>query len=186
MLGTARLLTFSFRALVLLLLVPMVWLLVAERYNEALVALAQRLLPDSLSLKAIGSHILIEHTSKGLPVSIEGLTLHYGLVLLAVLVLAAVGIRLVARVGWLLGMGVGVFLLHVIGLMLLARGVAWAADSSSADSSGTMVYSLFAIFWGLLPAIIGGAWCFMYWLPRVSEQPKRATAIQNSPDSSPG
>ena len=174
MLGTSRLLTFSIRALILLLLIPILWISVAERYNEALVALAAKLLPEGLSLGTVGSHILIEDARLAKPVSIEGLTLHYGLVLLAVLILAAVGIGASARVGWLLGMGAGVFLLHIIGVALLARGVAWASVSSSAESSGTLVFSLFAIFWGLLPAIIGGAWCFLYWLPRASGRPQEA------------
>ena len=168
MLGTASLLTFSFRALVLLILVPMLWTTVAGRYNDALVALAQVSLPEELSLSAIGTHILIEHPRLGSPVSIDGFTLHYGLVLMVVLVLAAVGIGALARVGWLLGMGAGVFALHVVGVGLLARGVAWASASASVESSGTLVFSLFAVFWGLLPAVIGGAWSFMYWLPRAS------------------
>ena len=111
MLGTARLLTFSFRALVLLILLPLLWITVADRYNQALVAAAQLLLPTGLSLNAIGGHILIEHSPQVAPVSIQGFTLHYGLILLAVLVLAAVGIGATARIGWLLGMGAGAFLL---------------------------------------------------------------------------
>ena len=167
-LGTARLLSFCFRALVLLLLIPLLWLTVAARYNRALVAVAAVLLPEELSLTAVDTRILIEHSGLGAPVSIEGFTLHYGLILLAVLILAAVGISAKARVGWLLGMGVGGFLLHVIGMTLLARGVAWASGNTSSGDPGTLVFSLFAIFWGLLPAIVGGAWGFLYWLPRAS------------------
>lgn len=178
MLGTSRLLTFAFRALVLLLLIPILWISVAERYNEALVALAAVLLPDGLSLDALGSHILIEDVRLAKPVSIEGFTLHYGLVLLAVLVLAAVGVSPKARVGWLVGMGAGVFVLHIVGVALLARGVAWASVSDSAESSGDLVFSLFAIFWGLLPALIGGAWAFLYWLPRASAQAQSAPSAQ--------
>ena len=169
MLGTARLLTFSFRALVLLLLVPIVWLTVAERYNDMLVALSRGLLPGNLSLDSAGGHILIQYSSAAPPISIDGFTLHYGLVLLTVLVLAAVGLGVIERLGWLLAMGVGVFVLHVVGVGLLARGVAWAAGSNSPESSSTVVFSIFAVLWGLLPAIIGGAWAFAYWLPRASE-----------------
>ena len=172
MLGTSRLLTFAFRALVLLLLIPILWISVAERYNEALVALAAVLLPDGLSLDALGSHILIEDVRLAKPVSIEGFTLHYGLVL------AAVGVSPKARVGWLVGMGAGVFVLHIVGVALLARGVAWASVSDSAESSGDLVFSLFAIFWGLLPALIGGAWAFLYWLPRASAQAQSAPSAQ--------
>jgi hypothetical protein len=171
LLGTARLLTFSVRALILLLLISMLWISLAERYNQALVAVAQALLPDGLSLKALGSHILIDYSEQAAPVSVDGLTLHYGLILLAVLVLAAVGIGVLPRVGWLLAMGAGAFLLHVIGVAMLARGVAWAAGDASAGRSGALVFSLFAVLWGLLPAVFGGAWCFMYWLPRAAARP---------------
>ena len=176
MLGTPRLLTFAFRALVLVLLISMLWIGVAARYNEALVSLAGVLLPDGLSVKALGSHIVIEETGAR-PVSIDGLTLHYGLVLMAVLVLAAVGIGLVPRIGWLVAMCAGAFLMHVVGVALLARGVAWASGPASPEDSGRLVFSLFAAFWGLLPALIGGAWCYLYWIPRVSRglaAPQRA------------
>ena len=170
MLGTGRLLTFSFRALVLLLLVPLAWITVAHKYNEALVALAQPLLPGDLSLRALDTHISIERTAGAAPVSIDGFTLHYGLILLTVLVLAAVGIGVLQRIGWLVGFGIGVYILHVVGVVLLARGVAWAAEGGPGAGSDTMVFSVFAVFWGLLPPLIGGAWAFLYWLPRVSAE----------------
>ena len=179
MLGTPKILTFSFRALVLLLVLPVLWISVAEQYNEALVALAQRLLPDDISLKALGRHILIGKAGQEGSLSIDGFTLHYGLVLLAVLVLAAVGIGAMARVRWLMAMGAGVFLLHVVGLAALARGVAWTATDGSTE---TAVFRLFAVFWGLLPAAIGGAWCFLYWLPRASAQSDDAPVSGGTPD----
>ena len=177
MLETGRLLTFSFRALVLVLLLPVVWLTVAARYNEALVGLARALVPDGLSLTAVGNHILIDHHRLASPVSIDAFTLHYGLLLLAVLVLAAVGIGVVPRVGWLLGMGLGAFVVHVIGVALLARGVAWALGGTSVQDPSSVVLSVFAVLWGLLPAIAGGAWCFAYWLPRVSRRRANATQL---------
>ena len=177
-LGTGRLLSFSFRALVLLILVPLVWINVAARYNVALVAAVQGLVPDGVSVAAIGRHIFIKTPGLAAPVSIDGFTLHYGLILLAVLVLAAVGIGALPRVGWLVGLGLATYLLHVIGVALLARGISWAATGASAESSGTLVYSLFAVFWGLLPPIIGGAWSLWYWLPRM-----RASGSTNRPAS---
>ena len=185
MLGTARLLTFSFRALVLLLLIPILWIGLAERYNQALVVLARILVPEGVSLRVIGSHILIEHHGLASPVSIEGFTLHHGLVLLVVLVLAAVGIGLAVRIGWLLAMGVGAFLLHAMGVALLAQGVAWASSNAWGESSGTLVFSLFAVFWGLLPAVLGLAWCFLYWLPHASARLQDQPLTPNKPEPSP-
>ena len=181
MLGTGKLLSFSFRALVLLVLLPLLWITVADRYNQALVALARPVLPADISVRAVDSYLLIDHSRLTTSVSIEGYTLHYGLILLAVLVLAAVGIEVVPRLVWLLGLAVGAFLTHVIGLVLLAQGVVWASGSASVESSGTMVFSLFAVFWGLLPPLVGGAWCFMYWLPRI-----RDVAPASPPSAPPG
>ena len=91
MLGTSSLLAFSFRAFVLLLLVPLLWLTIARPYNEALVALSHNLLPDGVTLSVLGTHILIDYTPAAPPFSLDGLTLHSGLVLMTVLILAAVG-----------------------------------------------------------------------------------------------
>ena len=159
MLGTARPLTFLFRALVLLIAVSILWVNVAEQYNEVLVSLADRLLPKEISTKALGSSV-----------SIDGLALHYGLILLVVLVLASVGLGVVSRAKWLLILGAGSLALHVVGVALLGRGLAWAASARSPEGAGEIVYSLFAVFWGLLPAVIGGLWCYMYWVPRASDE----------------
>jgi hypothetical protein len=166
--GTARLLTFAFRALILLLIVSILWVGVAGRYNEALVYLARPLLPAEVSIDALGTHLRIEEPGLAAPVSLDGFTLHYGLILMVVLVLAAVGISIASRVGWLLAMVAGAFALHILGVALMARGVVWAAGSASPEASGRLVFSLFAVAWGLLPAIAGGLWCYLYWMPRVS------------------
>ncbi len=171
MLRGASLVTFSVRALVLLVLVPLLRLTVAERYNEALVAAAGGLLPDGVSLSVLRTHILIGYGGAGRLFSVDGLTLHSGLVLLTVLVLAAVGIGPLSRVGWLAGLALAGFLLQVAGVALLARGVLWAASGGSPEASAELVLRLFAIFWGLLPALAGGAWAYLYWLPRVAVRP---------------
>ena len=153
----------------LTLLVSILWIGVAERYNEALVAVAAPLLYGELTVTALGSHLLIEEPDAFQPLSIDGLTLHFGLVLMAVLVLAAVGVSAASRIRWLALMVAGSFLLHVVGVVLLARGVAWSLGTESPDESGRLVFSLFAVFWGLLPAVLGGLWCVKYWLPKPAD-----------------
>ena len=76
----------------------------------------------------------------------------------------------------------GAFLVHVPGVILLARGLAWAVGGASPESSERLVFSLFAVFWGLLPAIVGGAWCFIYWVPRVSGDLAVVHASREAPD----
>ena len=168
MLRGTSLLIFSIRALVLVILVPLLWLTVAGRYNEALVAAAGGLIPDGVSLAVLRTHILIGYGSAGRLFSVDGLTLHSELVLMTVLVLAAVGIGPLSRVGWLAGLALAGFLLHVAGVALLAWGVLWAASGGSPEGAGELVLRLFAIFWGLLPALAGGAWAYFYWLPRAA------------------
>ncbi len=170
MLGTPRILTFAFRAAVLLLLVPLAWIAVAERYNELLVTLSQRLVFDA-SLNVVGRHILVTVDGQPDSLSLDGFTLHYGLLLLIVLVLAAVGIGAGARIRWLAGLSASAIVLHVIGLAALTQGIAWTASDGT---PGTFVFRSFAVFWGLVPAAIGGAWCFLYWLPRASQPAERA------------
>ena len=161
MLGTPDLLTFAFRAAVLLLLAPLAWLAVAAHYNRLLVELAGRLAAD-VELDVAGRYILVIVDGRAAPLTIDGFILHSGLVLLAVLVLAAVRVGPVARMGWLCGLGVGCAGLHVLGLAALAEGIAWSA--SGGPSEGT-VLMLFAVLSGLLPAAAGCAWCLLYWLP---------------------
>ena len=184
--GRARLLTFAVRALVVLLVLSTLWVGVAERYDEALIFLASPLFPAGASASALGSHIVFEGSGFSSPVSIDGLTLHYGLLLMVVLVLAAVGIGTVARLGWLLALGSGAFLIHVVGVALLARGLAWASGTAEPDDSGQLVFSLFAVFWGLVPAAVGGAWCLLYWIPRASERSVRAQRAEPEPSAHQG
>ena len=164
MLGTPSLLAFAFRAAVLLVAVPLAWLAVAARYNELLAVLAGRLAADA-SLDAAGRHILIAVDGRPAPFWVDGFTLHYGAVLLAVLVLAVVRIGGVARARWLVGLGAGCVALHVLGLAALAQGLAWSAAAGHDEGAA---FRLFAATWGLLPAAAGGAWCVLYWLPRAS------------------
>ena len=185
MLGSGRLLTFSFRALVLVLLLPLLWISMAAGYNDLLSAAANLLVPDDLTLRAVGSHILLGHPLITPLVSVDALTLHFGLILLWVLVLAAVGLGVVERAGWLIAMGAGLFALHVLALALLSHGLLWAYGQSAPESGDTLVFSLFAVFWGLLPPVIGGAWCFLYWLPRLPKRSESSPSPTETSESPP-
>ena len=101
MLLGGKLLSFAFRALILVMLIPLVLLTVAERYNTALVAVAKNLVGDTPSLSVLGTRIMIEYSPATLPFSLGSLTLHSGLVLLSVFALASVGVDILPRIGWL-------------------------------------------------------------------------------------
>jgi len=169
-LGTAKLLTFAFRALVLLLLISILWANVADTYNEAVVKLAGPFFPTDTTIIVLGALLRFNDPQLGTPITIDALTLHFGLILMIVLVLSVVGLGIVARLVWLAILTTGAFLVHVIGVAMLARGLVWASNASSPESSGDLVFSLFAVFWGLIPPAVGGVWCLMYWLPKVRQQ----------------
>ena len=170
MLGTHSLLTFAFRAAVLLLLAPLAWLALAARYNELLVVLTGPLAPAG-SLDSAGRYILVTAGGLPAPLAVDGFTLHSGMMLLAVLVLAAVRIGVAARTTWLAGLAAGCVTLHVLGLAALALAL---ARSTTGGVSEATVLRLFAALWGLLPAAAGAAWYLLYWLPRASPP---ATAV---------
>ena len=182
MLHSGKLLSFAFRALVLVILIPLLWLTVAEKYNTALVALAKYLDGDTPSLSVLGTRILIEYNPAALPFSLDSLTLHSGLVLLSGLVLASVGVDILPRIGWLIVFMAGSYILHVAGLALFTRGIVWASSGGDVEASTRVVLKLFAIFWGLLPALAGGAWAFGYWLPRLNAPPPDETTHPSQDD----
>lgn len=171
MLRSARLLTFALRAAVLILLISIVWIGLAHRYNEALLLLANAFLPDRILAKVAGTRLIFEVPNLAPAVLMDGLTLHFGLILIVVLVLAAVGLRVGPRMAWLLGLGVVAYLTNVLGVVLLARGLVWASGSASPVESRKIIFSLFAVFWGLTPVIIRGLWCFLCWTSGVSGMP---------------
>ena len=166
MLGTSKLLTFAFRSLVVLPIIVIAWFSLAEPYDRALAAAAGPLLPDDAIVWELGAQLIYEHPVLPDTVAIDGLTLHFGLILVSVLVLAAVGIGGTPRLAWLAAMVAGSFVLHVTVVTLLGHGLVWAAGPDSPEDSARLVLSLFAVFWGLIPPVVGGLWCFAYWLPR--------------------
>ena len=137
MLGTARLLTFAFRALLLLVGLSILWVSMAERYNQALTWLAGSLMPADISARALGAHLLFESPRLTNSVSVDGFTLHYGMILMAVLVLASVGVGFIPKVVWLLGLVAGTFATHVVGIALLGRGILWASSGASPSAIRT-------------------------------------------------
>ena len=175
MLGRYRLITFAVRAVVLLFLLSMLSVKAARPYTEGLATAATWVTSDDLSVRALGAHLLFEHPNIPSDLTINSLTLQFGLVLMGVLVLAAVGIDTVPRIGWLLALGAGAFVVHAVGVALLGEGLAWAGGQAGSDVPGRLVFSLFAVFWGLIPAVVGGAWCVFYWLPRATQDRSRAT-----------
>lgn len=161
MLGERRILLFGLRSLVALLTVAMLWFSVAEHYNALLAILGQYFVPDGITVRTMGQTIFFDNESTAVPAALDGLTLHYGLVLNLVLAFSVVGISVQARLVSVLALTVISIALNVIGIALIALAVGSTIDSG-------LVFGSFAVAWGLLPALIGGAWCLLYWVPRAS------------------
>ena len=166
MLSTSRLLTFAIRGLVLLLILSGLWLLVMPVYNRFLASVASAFVPSGHSVKAVGSHILLQWPGGRSPITIDGLTLEWGLVLLIVLVLSAVGIGLTQRLRWLATFLALSLVTQISGLVFMSYAMGWVFGTDSAEFLGRSTFGAFAVLTGLLPAIIGGVWCFAVWLPR--------------------
>lgn len=164
----SRLPVFGLRALALLLAVAMLWPLAAGPYNAALAAAAGLLAPQDVTVDAAGPLLRLEYGAAAL--QIKAMALHSGAVLAGVVVLSAAGVGLRARLMWLAGLMAVVLATHVLGMTLLAYGMAWKAGGATDESRAGLLLGAFASLWGLLPAVIAGAWCYAYWLPRASAQ----------------
>ncbi len=186
MLSTSRLLTFALRALALLFILSGLWLLVMPSYNRVLASVASAFASNGHSIKAFGSHILLDAPGVASSVTIDALTLEWGMILLSVLVLSAVGIGLTQRLRWLAIFLALSLVTQIVGLVLMSYAMGWSSGTDSADFLGRSTFGAFAVLTGLLPAIIGGVWCFAVWLPGASNSPSHQQATQGKgiPDNS--
>ena len=157
--GQARLAVFAVRALVALLLLSVLSVSVAGTYTGAVAAVSDRLTFGEASVGTLGSHLLFETPDAPVGLTVNGLTLQFGLVLLGALVLGAVGMGAASRAGWLIALGAAMFVLHTLGVAAVGAVLA-AGDGDPASGAATRVgLSLYAAVWALTPAVLGGVWC---------------------------
>lgn len=163
-----RLLIFALRATALIFIASVAWMPFAGRYNRVLIELVAPFVGSDTTVSAAGSSFIFETPSLGVPLYIDGLTLHWGFVLLTALVAAAVGLNLKARIRWLAAAAGLMATAHVIGLASLSYGLAWLDWAASPEYAADLTIGLFAGFWGLFPFVVGGVWAWRYWQPRSS------------------
>ncbi len=171
--GTPKLLAFACRAIALILLISILWPGIVSLYNDALVLLARPLTPDGVTLLVSGSHILFSDPRAGSFLSLDALTLHFGLILMTALILAVVGMGFAERARWLAAMAAATFAGHVVCVVAIAMAFTWAARADPTGDFLRLAVSAFAVFWGLIPALIGGLWCYLQWDTSVSATPGR-------------
>ena len=161
MLGQARLAVFAVRALLALLLLSILSVSIAGTYTGAVAAVSDRLTFDGVSVRTLGPHLLFESPDTSVGLTVNGLTLQFGLVLLGALVLATVGLDAASRAGWLIALGASMFVLQTLGVAAVGAILA-VGDGGSASGSTTRIgLSLYAAVWALVPAVLGGIWCLV-------------------------
>ena len=163
-----RLLVFVLRATALVFIASAAWLPIASHYNRALIKIVSPFISSGTTVGNAGTSFIFETPGLGAPLSIDGLTMHWGFILLTALVAAAVGLRLTTRVRWLAAIVGLMITAHILGVTLLTYGLAWLDGGASQMDTTDLTISLFVGFWSLLPFVVGGVWAWLYWLPRTS------------------
>ncbi|MSQ22798.1 MAG: hypothetical protein EXR53_05795 [Dehalococcoidia bacterium] len=154
------------RTLAAVVIAASLWPFAADRYNALVVRLAGGFLPTDIAARAGEGRIYLDFLAaeKGAGLGLHGYVLHFGLILVAALVVTTPGLGLVRAVAWTAGV-LGLFLaIHVVGVALFVWGIHAATQEDGGVTIG-QVMTAFAVFWALLPAVIGGAWCYWRWLP---------------------
>ncbi|MBI4234092.1 MAG: hypothetical protein HY686_06590 [Chloroflexi bacterium] len=156
-------------ALVVLLALAILWPRVAPRYDALLLVLAGPFRPAEVVLLNWGSHIGFISRRAEYGIAMPGYALHYGMLLLAALVVATPTLGVATRLAWLGGLVVGFTFLHAATVASMAWMLMWVLEGqhSPAVDSGTALWVGFSLWWMLLPALIAGAWCWRTWYPGI-------------------
>lgn len=161
MLGQTRLAVFAVRALLALLLLSILSVSIAGTYTGVVAAVSDRLTFDWVSVRTLGPHLLFERPDTSVGLTVNGLTLQFGLVLLGALVLAMVGLDAASRAAWLIALGASMFVLQTLGVAVVGAILAVDGGGSASDSTTRIGLSLYAAVWALTPAVLGGVWCLV-------------------------
>ena len=166
------------RALALVVIAASLWPFLADAYDGLVVTVAGGFLPGEIAVRAGEGRIYLDFLSGngGVGLSIQGFVLHFGLILVMALVVSTPGLGLARMATWLVG-AAGLFVAaHILGVSLFVWGL-WLATyggQSVVTVGGTM--AAFAIFWASLPAVVGGAWCYWFWLPALRHSVRKSQA----------
>lgn len=161
------------RTLAVVVIAASLWPFAADAYDALVVRLAGGFLPADIVARAGEGRIYLDilGVEEGVGLSVHGYLLHFGLILAAALVGTTPGMSVVRSVAWTAG-GLTLFLgIHVVGVALFVWGVHAATREDGGVTIG-QVMAGFAVFWALLPAVLGGAWCYWRRLPALKGPPQ--------------
>ncbi len=154
----------ALNALVVVVIAASLWPYIADTYNDLVASGANMIAPAEATVSAAYGRIHMDMTM-GSSTTVHGYVLHFGLILVTALVAATPGLS-ITRIVILLPAAVSLFiLLHIAGVALFAWGMSTAVVDGSDVITVGRAFTAFAIFWGLVPALIAGAWCYRYWRP---------------------
>lgn len=170
-----KLIHFFLRSICILILISILWLTVAEQYNKALSFISGPFVPDGKSIRVTDTHIFFEdstdsETEPKRLFSLDAFTLHHGLLLMWSVILAAHRVGFFVKAKSIILLSLLSFCVHVTLLPLLGNSLSSNADAYYVDRYNANVLKLFAVSWGLFPAVLCVGWSFFYWLPRISSR----------------
>ena len=154
------------------------WPFVADAYDGLVVKAAGRFLPEEIAARAGDGRIYLDFIEEEARVDlvIHGFVLHFGVILVMALVVSTPGLIPVRMAAWLIGVAGLFIVMHIVGFSLLVWGLRLADQGGESVVTLGETMTAFAIFWALLPAVVGGAWCYRYWLPALRR------SVSKSPD----
>jgi len=168
------------RTLAVIVLVAAFWPVLGDVYDGMLLGVASVFFPVGMAANAVSGQIYFDFSAVARQeegMYVQGLLLALGLALSVALVICTPAMSILRRAVSLAAVLLLLFVLHVAGISLLARGLWLATQENSQTFTVGGVMTGFAIFWALLPAVLGGVWCYLYWLPHlkaVGKSPQRS------------
>ena len=167
MFAKRKILVFLGTVALLIIVLAVAWsLLVVPGYNRVLVETAGSIDLSSVTFDCEDDSITVESMQGGnlIVLTIDGLSIQYGLVILLALILATPKLRVYRRLK-LIGLAFGImFILHISALLIMGK-LAQSITPEHASISDRPAY-VFFISMGvdLFPILVGVALLFKHWL----------------------
>lgn len=162
-----KLLSFVVKVVIVIVIMAPIWVMVVPGYNHALAVSADKVTPSSIGFRTEDNSILIDSQQgeTGVTLTVHGLSLQYGLVVLLALIIATPGLKIRKRLKFIIIALVAMFIIHVIGMVvigILARSI----SPEHPSVAGNPLYILIAsIGFDLFPILVWLGLSFKYWLP---------------------
>ena len=167
--GNGRIAIAFGKAAMLLILLSLAWRFVAPGYDQLMAATATQVSPKGISISSSDKSIRVQYQlpQMAVPAAVEGhgFTLHWGLILVATVVLMTPGMSARRRLTMLV-LAIGLFFaMHILTLVSMAWVIKWALEGTPLPFEVSYMLPAFSISWTLFPALLAGVWCFLYWRP---------------------